>query len=476
MLRRCAPLFVPLVLSSTALLAQTQSPANRPAFQFLRQDEDWSRFTADPEGGNPLDRLKHMDLDHDGWAWLSIGGRADARTEFWDGFGFGSNSDSDSFTITRLHLHGDLHLGSSMRVWFEGRTAQATERDLPGGRRIVDVDTFDVYQAFFDWNVDLDDEQSLRLRIGRQSFLLGAQRVVSPLPWVNVFRSWEGLSALWEKGPWQVTALATYFVPNDKTDFNEPDADQALYGVYATHRAEPGGRGYDLYWLGNTRDQANLNNALSGSPRNINDTTGNERRQTIGGRSFGALGSGFDGEAEGAYQFGRIGGSSISAWSLAGVVGYRPADWKWAPRFFTGLDVASGDRRAGGAVGTYHQLFPLGHAYLGFADVIARQNVVAWHAGASVEITKATTVSVTGHVFRLMHRSDDLYGVDGNTSRANLGNRDVGQEIDLFFTHDFNAYFNVYGGYSHVWAGGGIAQSGPKEDQDFFYLGFGAMF
>lgn len=460
-----------LALALTTNLA-AQGPTPAPAYQPLRQNEDWSRFRAGPDA-DWSDRLKHVELGDS--VWWSLGGRADARFEAWNGFGFGGRPatgaqpadprDSDTWTLSRLMLHSDLHLGEHVRVFVEGRTAQATDRDLPGGRRTTDMDTLDVFQAFVDLQTTLGDDASLRLRLGRQSFVLGAQRVVSPLLWINVWNSWDGASAQFRAGDWSVQGLLTWYVPIDRTGANESDDERSLYGAYATKAAPAGGRGLDVYLLGNTRPNVT-----------VNGTTGDERRHTLGARSFGALGSGFDAEVEAAFQTGRIGTASVDAWFTSTVLGLRPDGWALSPRFFLGLDAASGDDRSGGGVGTYHQLFPLGHAFFGFADAIGRQNIAAAHVGTSLQLAPELTVSLTGHVFRLLERSDALYGVNGTVSRAGLGNRDVGQEIDLYCSQRLHRHLEIYGGYSHLFAGGGITASGPSDDQDFLYLGVASVF
>ena len=460
--RALAALLWCLSIPNVCLSAQ-QEPPPRPRTQWLRQNEDWSRFRAGEEA-DAFDRLKHIDLDSEGWAWLSVGGRVDARWESWDGFGFGAQpSNQDSFLLSRAMAHGDLHFGDRFRVFVEGKTSHSTSRNLPGGRRGLDVDTFEVQQAFADWNVFSDDEQSLRVRFGREQLLFGAQRLVSPLPWANTLRHWDTISADYTNGPWAVKAFYAQFVPVRKRRFNEVNDDIELYGVYATRRPQPGGRGLDLYALGNTRPNVT-----------VNGTTGNERRTTVGFRSWGplpALGEGFDGEVEAAYQFGEIGNNSVTAWSGTGVLGFRPDVGELKPRLFVGVDAASGDSRTGGGVGTFHQLFPLGHAYFGWADVQGRQNVFAVHVGASAKLTPKTIVKAVAHTFRKLERNDAFYFVNGAPSAAQPSGREIAQEVDLHFKHAINSRAHLYGGYSYVFAGDGL-----REDVSFYYLGAGWTF
>ncbi|MCR9246139.1 MAG: alginate export family protein [bacterium] len=464
-----------LLASATTLFAQDSNGSQRPKLQFIRQNEDWSNFKAS-EDASIFDRLKRIDLSDDGDVWVGFGGRADARLEAWDGFGFGATTpgNSDEFLLTRAIVHSDLHVGKDLRFWLELKTAQVLGRDqLPGRRRGLDLDTAAVYQAFADWYVvpgNDERDSSLRVRLGRQAFLFGKQRFVSPLPWANTLRTWDGISALFKTGAWEINGFLSYFVPIQKRSFNDSNDDLEFYGVYATKKPVDGGRGYDFFLLGNTRPNVN-----------INGTTGNERRHTLGMRTWGGLGEiaggKVDAEFEGAYQFGEVGSADVSAYSVTGVVGYTPKEMKFSPRFFLGVDAASGDSSAGGDVGTFHQLFPLGHAYLGLADAFGRQNIFAVNIGAALELAKATRLQIVAHSFSALETNDGFYTVGGGRARTGaVGSSDLGQEIDILVNHKFNGHVSAYGGYSYLIAGDGISNTGPDSNQSFFYLGAAAVF
>jgi hypothetical protein len=305
----------------------------------------------------------------------------------------------------------------------------------------------------------------VRLRSGRQSFLFGNQRLVSPLLWINVWNAWDGASLGLTAGDWSAELLYAAFVQVDETDWNEADSDRALYGAYATKAAPKGGRGLDLYLLGNTRPDVT-----------VNGTRGDERRHTLGARSFGALGTGFDGEVEAAWQAGEVGDHGVAAWFASGVLGRKWADAWLAPRVFVGLDAASGDDRAGGSVGTFHQIYPLGHAYFGFADAFGRQNIAAAQLGLQLQVTATTVLAATAHTFHLMDRGDALYAVNGTAARTGLRGHELGQELDLLLTHRLNRHLDAYLGYSHLFTGSGLDGTGPTEDQDFAYVGAAMVF
>lgn len=168
-----------------------------PAFRLLRQDENWSNLKdADPSTVPWLDRLHRLASNERGDVWLGIGGSLRYRFESWRDFDFGAVGTAkadDSFSLLRALLHADLHLGTGARVFVEGRTSQVANRDLPGGTRPADADSLDLNQGFVELSTEAAD--GLQLRAGRQSFAFGKQRLVSPLPWLNNWRTWDGVSA-----------------------------------------------------------------------------------------------------------------------------------------------------------------------------------------------------------------------------------------------------------------------------------------
>ncbi|MEZ6019458.1 MAG: alginate export family protein [Planctomycetota bacterium] len=257
---------------------------------------------------------------------------------------------------------------------------------------------------------------------------------------------------------------ATVFVPVDKTDFNTPDDEQTLWGIYAQRKPTEGHPGLDLFALGNERPDVT-----------INGTTGNEQRLTLGTRVFATHGV-FDYEVEAAIQKGEVGNQDVDAWSFASQVGWKPEGWSGSPRLWFGLDAASGDDASGGDVGTFHQLFPLGHAYFGFIDAVGRQNIIDTSLGGQWSLDEKTTAGFGVHSFRLMETSDALYNAGGAVSRTGFDNSDVGTELDLSATHKVDRHTQIYGGLSRFWAGDGLASTGPDEDTDFLYLGVRTTF
>src|SRR5205823_7214995 len=147
-------------------------------------------------------------------------------------------------------------------------------------------------------------------------------------------------------------------VPNADR-FDSVDTDRNFFGVWTTMRPRPGTT-FDLYYLGLI---------TSGAP-NDGDV------QTLGGRYAGDVCGRWLYDAEGAVQFGDRDGRHVFAQMATGGLGYRFCDLPWNPQVWTYYDYASGDKDpTGPSDRTFNQLFPFGHYYLGYLDLVGRQNI-----------------------------------------------------------------------------------------------------
>jgi len=465
-LRPCAIGGAFLALVPAPALAQEgdAEATTRPAYRFIRHEEDWSEFgrRLTQNHGEPhwADGLKNVQTSP--YVRLTFGGSAQARFESWSGFDFGPPppaDDSDTFFLTRVRAHAEARIQDSQRLFLELKTAQATDRSLPGGRRGVDLDTFAIQELFYEVEFDLDESNAFTFRAGRQMFAFGAQRLVSPLPWGNALRTWDGLALDWTNGTVDATGFYAQFVPTDKTDFNEKDPQNAIWGLYTTLKPTDDRLGVDVYLLGTERD-----------PRTVNGSTGKDRRITTGLRLFGDLGRGFDLNAEAAGQTGDFGDADVEASMFAAQLGYRPDGGP--TRYFVGFDAASGDDEAGGDVNTFDPLFPLGHAYLGMADAVGRSNVIAGSLGLDHRFDAHWSGHASLHGFRLADDDDALYDagsrpiIAGGAATSNS----VGVELDLRARYTLDSRTSFEAGFAHLIAGDALSDAGRDEDLTFFYF------
>ena len=81
------------------------------------------------------DRLKYIPLTKDESVWLSFGGQARLRLEYFDQFQWGASQpkQSDVYLLSRLRWSGDLHATPYFRMYVEGKSALVpVNRDLRG--------------------------------------------------------------------------------------------------------------------------------------------------------------------------------------------------------------------------------------------------------------------------------------------------------------------------------------------------------
>jgi hypothetical protein len=140
-------------------------------------------------------------------------------------------------------------------------------------------------------------------------------------------------------------------------------------------------------------------------------------------------------------------------------------------RAWAGLDWASGDRDAGGDVGTFNPLYPSAHPFLGIVDQIGRQNIVDLSAGATWKALPKLTLTLGLHEFWADSTHDAIYNTAGGVVRAGGTYRssDIGSEIDLTAGWALSRHITLEAGYGHFLAGEAIKQSGPANDIDFVY-------
>jgi hypothetical protein len=470
-----------------AATAQAQAQAPAPAYAPARWNEDYSYLKNAPRS-DLFDPIKYVPLGVDDW-YLSLGGQLRYRYEYFNNFNFSPPppappQDEDGYHLTRILLHGDVHFGKNLRLFAQGKSAMEDGRE--GGPRPVDADEIDVQQLFVDFKLPFGEKTGAMFRIGRQDLIYGAQRFISPLDWTNTRRTFEGGKVAVTLSPTlAIDGFWVHPVNVEKEELNWADKDTNFYGLYATlgmpNVLEGGGTKIEVYGLA-----LNRTNALFAA----NATTpggGDEDRYTIGAR-FSSAPKPWDFDLEADYQLGQFEDLDISAWSVAAELGYTLAKVPASPRLYVGFDYASGDDDPNDdELNTFNQLFPLGHAYFGYIDVIGRQNIIDIHPGLELtpiqnaRYVKKLTLRGDYHLFWRASDDDAVYNVSGGGGsappvagilRGDSGSDEtfIGSEFDVLLTWQVDRHLQVYGGYSHFFTGDFIDDTGANRDIDFLYM------
>ena len=465
-------LWIALLLGASTLQAQAKTgPAVQP------QGKPAPESKAAPAAQkDKYAKIRHVNVANGGKLWVAFGGQMRERVESWNSFNFGALpapptplKRDDMFALTRMFVSADVHAGSRVRFFGQGKSSLSTNRELVGGRRTSDVDELDVQQLFAEFRLSQNrpNASTLALQAGRFEMNLGKQRLFSNNDWGNTRRAFDGANAMYSTPTSSVTAfwahpvLVRFYRPDRR------DSATTYFGLYGTMRRS--NFGTDLYWLGLRRDSGAV--VWNGTP-------GREMRQTVGTRLWGPTRaqSAIDLEGELAVQFGTMGSRNISAQMFAGQVGYTFRHVRRVPRLFLGVDYASGDDATGSDVGTFSQLNPQAHPFLGLADVAGRQNVVDISGGASAAVWRKVSGTAEYHVLRRASAADAFYNKAGGVARAATFStaKPIGSDLDLTLRCPVDRYTLLMAGWSHFFPGRFIKQgggaSGADKPIDFAYL------
>jgi len=370
---------------------------------------------------------------------------------------------SDNFLLERTRLYTSVNYGGFVR--FYGEAIDATSNWQDYSPRAIEVNRFDALNLFVESRVTYLGDGELWVRGGRQELQLGDERLVSPLDWANTRRTFDGLKTYYRSAEFDLEAFWTrpvlfpQHLPHDH-NFDRSASNQEFYGLFGTYKGIKD-HTFDFYYLG------------YGDYGPVTSVS-----ETLSGRWLGKH-DGWLAELVGGYQFGRAGALDRSAGFFVLGGGREMKQLPWKPTLWVYYDWASGDGDpTDGQRNTFQQLFPLVHKYMGFCDLVARQNIKDLNVQLTTKPTDKITLLAWWHMFHLAEARDALYNAAGAPIRLDptgASGTDVGQELDLTLTYAFNARMSLLVGYSHFWAGDFVKVTNPAGvtgDVDFTYTQF----
>ncbi|MDB5305829.1 MAG: alginate export family protein, partial [Gemmataceae bacterium] len=365
---------------------------------------------------------------------------------------------TDAYNLFRTRIYGDLWVQDWFRIFGEFLYADVTARSIPP--LTTDIDRGDILNLFADLRVFKFGEKDnpVYVRVGRQEMLYGSQRLISPLDWVNTRRTFEGVKVFTRTEKWDFDVFGVQpVVPPRPGQFDTADHNQFFSGAWFTYRPKAN-QAIDLYYL-------DLNNTNAGAAIGQGGVPGNYNVSTVGSRYAGTANN-WLWDLEAMLQFGHYSNQSILAKAFAVDGGYHFKDVMWNPQFWVGYEYASGDpdpqntptRR------TFNQLFPFGHYYFGFADIVGRQNINDYFVQGILYPANWLTLLTQFHVFRLDSNKDALYGPAGGILRQDKTGKagdNVGNELDVLSNFHLTNHSDVLVGYSYLWAGSFLKNTAP---------------
>ncbi|HEY6008070.1 MAG TPA: alginate export family protein [Geobacteraceae bacterium] len=432
-------------------------PLEPPSYRLNRADEDY-RYLADPARRTDLwDPFKYVPFNEAGSWYLSLGGEARERFEYFNHPTWGQDPQDHGYLLQRYFLHGDLHLGERARLFTQLQSS--LEDGRRGGPRPTDVDELDLHQAFLDLKLDFAGDGSFTLRSGRQELAYGTQRIISVREGPNVRQSFDGFRGLYRSGEAQIDAFATKPAQTNRHVFDDgPDNTKALWGSYAVLPFPLlSGGNIDLYYIGLFRRKAGFD---QGSAR--------ETRHSAGGRLWRTAPP-LDYNFEALFQWGSFGNGAIRAWTVASDTGYTFTALPLRPRLGLRADIASGDEDpANPDLQTFNPLFPKG-AYFSEAGLIGPANFIDLNPCLDLHLTHKTTLIFDWDFFWRESTRDGMYNNavalvrSGKKSDAHY----IGSMSQAQFFWDIDRHLSFAAIYGHFFAGPFLKESGSGKDVDY---------
>lgn len=408
----------------------------------------------------------------DGWQQLSptlrIGGSVRLRYENKRNFAFGATkaSNNQDYWLQQLRIHLRWQPSVHTALYIEGQDARlyhafgsnAVNRSATPN---IFEDHFDLHQAYLDIMVGGKGARS-RMRLGRQKLNLGVQRMVASLEWVNTARVWDGLRMTTHIGSEHTIDLfSTRLVPVNPTAANNHQTtgsrmfNSSFHGIYYTnHNQILPETQLELY-------------ALLRRETRIND------RVFTWGSRFDYQPTLWHSDGEVMLQNGTYGGLRQRAYALHIGVGRKlPA---WRSDVSAAYNLGSGDSNSNdGRQQTFDNLYPLNHAYYGYMDFFALQNMQNIEVVAKRKLANGWLLRLAWQGFWLQKAvSDGWYNAGAAVVHAGFPGAPskVGDEVDLTLKHRFQAIATTaIFGYSHFFIGSYIRVTGNNHDADFAFL------
>jgi len=367
--------------------------------------------------------------------WFKLSGEFRTRVEGRTGFSFVPNN-NDAYGLFRTRINVELIPLPWLEVFGQAQDAHALGYD--NGRPLATIeDPLDLRQAYIRFG---KPKGWVNFTVGRQLLSYGDQRLIGPLDWTNVSRSFDAAKLELGTADMKVDLFASSVVVNNPADaIDHSVAGHNLHGAYGSLKKVVPYTVFEPYVLWKTGGLS----VLSGGFR------------LASAPGVAALHS-FDYSLEMIRQWGHTGLLNRESYAGAILLGKTlPVAWKL--RFSGEYDLASGNRSpTGKTIGTFDQLYPTEHLFSGPLDVMGWQNMRQPRVGADIKPTKKLQFQADYRWDSLDSPRDALYDATGKVSvKPKTGNttRDVGTEVN--FTAQWNAtpVWKIGAGVGHLFSG-----------------------
>ncbi|MFQ5737726.1 MAG: alginate export family protein [Acidobacteriota bacterium] len=382
------------------------------------------------------------------------------RNEFRDNGDFRADDDFDHFLGQRLRVHLRVRVHPHLSFYVQGQDVWlfGAERD-----KIIHNTATNLHQAYLDWKPG--GSEYWEIRVGRQEFIYGKERLLGAFGWDNVGRSFEASRLRYQRGAWGSDFFWARLVDVRRAGARRRPGNRDLYGVYVI-RAPKGVVSRTEFYGFFFRDGLRTAGERGTQPLAT-------RIFTLGFRREHQRAAGFRYELESAWQFGQRGPDRQRAAALVATAGY-----VWRGRLQPSLsfeyDFASGDDDpADGNSNEFNNLFPTNHLHYGYADLVGLRNLHDFRFTATARLHPKLILQGDYHRFLLARRRGPWKSAGGRLlgfDPAGEAGRDLGQEVDLTLRFPLHDKLNFLAGYSIFLPGRFTARTRGPETHHFGYI------
>ncbi len=397
---------------------------------------------------------------------FEVEGSLRLRTESKVDYNF--NESNQGYFLSQFRLNASWQPNDWISLVVEGQDARIFGESLTGAPAInqdatpnIYQDQFDIHRAYLiaDFIVS---EQPLKVKVGRQKFNMGAQRLISSLEWVNTARVWDGFRVTYGNPNMRsYDVFVSRVVPVTPNKLNNYDRTGSRYfnssfsGIYVTDNKLIPNVSTEYYYLYRAEDR--VDDAVS----------------TFGAR-LEYKKKQLDVNGEFAFQTGTFGGLDHVAQMVHFEVGYKTEVWS-LPRISTAYNFGSGDTDPNdNKHQTFDNLYPLNHAYYGFMDLFGLQNLHNWEVIGAGKLNENLTYRIGWQSFFLVQANSDAWYNAGlgvlRTASQDVSSSHVGNEIDVTFTYKIMPKWTVVASASTFFKGDYVSETGNSAVNPNFYF------
>jgi hypothetical protein len=415
-------------------------------------DIDFSYLADASKRTGPLDAIHYVPLGFGPDSYISFGG--ELREQAWSQTNESHRLKApfdNGYDLQRLigdaYIHFDRHFAAFVQL---GRF-DAVDKIAP--LNAADESRGRIQQGFLELkeNVGLAD---LTARAGRQEIILGSARFVWVNDSSNIRTTHDGARLHFDNGAGTLDLIYTRPVNSVVDAFADFDQHLGTFGaVYFSERIVPSNvLNVDEYYF--------FRHAIGAQYAGL---TGNEDRDTIGGRFWGAYG-GLKYDSDFAYQFGTFDNQQISALGTSTRVLYTLEALTWQPGLQFQTSYFSGSTNTK-TIGTFDAPFPRA-TLLNYAGLETLENLIEAYPAFVISPMQNLAFRAGPEVLWRASGFDAVYVSRTTPLPATMSSKDTATYIgtNLVGTMAWNVArnVNVFAEYLHELAGPAITLAGGR--------------